>query len=120
MILRNKRALPPKASRVSPLNLANLRQNRGITLEEVADVTKISMRFLRAIEDEDFEQLPGGIFRTSYLRQYAVATGMEEERLLAHYDRVTNPQSIPENDSPQQERGLLDRWLRVPAQAPPH
>ena len=120
MILRNKRALPPKASLVHPLNLAAMRQKRGITLEEIADVTKISMRFLRAIEDEEFEKLPGGIFSTSYLRQYAGAAGFEEARLLAHYERLMNPQSNPEGGSSGTERSRLGRWFGVPAQAPPH
>lgn len=68
------------------LNLTALRQSRGISLREIADATKISMRFLLAIEQEDFEQLPGGIYNTSYLRQYARAIQFEETKILAHYN----------------------------------
>jgi cytoskeletal protein RodZ len=68
------------------LHLAALRQARGISLEQIADTTKISIRFLRAIEDEEFEKLPGGIFNTSYIRQYARAIEHEESELLAYYN----------------------------------
>ncbi len=67
------------------LNLPALRANKGITLREIADSTKISMRFLQAIESGDFDQLPGGIYNISYLRQYAREIGFEEAALLAYY-----------------------------------
>jgi cytoskeletal protein RodZ len=67
------------------IDLPALRQHKGISLREIADTTKISMRFLKAIEEEDFEQLPGGIYNTSYIRQYARLIGYEESELLAYY-----------------------------------
>lgn len=119
MARSTKRTLPPQPVLVSSLNLAVSRQKKGISLEQIAEATKISMRFLRAIEDEEFEKLPGGIFNTSYLRQYAAATGLEEAELLAHYDRRMNPQ--PDSDEGEaRDRSFFDRWLRVPAQAPRH
>jgi cytoskeletal protein RodZ len=114
------RALPPQPARTTSLNLAASRLKKGVSLEQIAEATKISIRFLRAIEEEDFEKLPGGIFSTSYLRQYAAAVGLEEDILLGHYGRFMNPQSNLENGSAPPERSFLDRWFRVPAQAPPH
>lgn len=67
------------------MDLPALRQHRGISLREIADSTKISMRFLLAIEEGDFDQLPGGIYNTSYIRQYAREIGYEETKLLAYY-----------------------------------
>ena len=55
------------------LGLEGYRAGRGLSLDAIAERTKISLRFLRAIEDEEFDKLPGGIFTTSYLRQYAAA-----------------------------------------------
>lgn len=98
----------------SRLNLAAARKRTGISLEEIAETTKISLRFLRAIEDEEFEKLPGGIFATSYLRQYAAATGFAEENLLARYDEWRGPGEVVEaaERKPQQsQRSLLVRWL---------
>jgi cytoskeletal protein RodZ len=108
-------ALPPSPPR---LNLSRLRKKAGVSIEQIADSTKISLRFLRAIEAEEFEKLPGGIFSTSYLRQYAAAIGYDEAELLSHFDRKMNPQPVLQE--PQREGGsrkFLDRWLRIPAQA---
>ena len=102
------------------LDLPRFRKKAGVSLEEISQRTKIGSRFLRAIEDEKFEQLPGGIFSTSYLRQYAEAIGYDEDALLAYYNQRMNP-AAPLSKGPQTETGsrsLLDRWLRTPAQAP--
>jgi cytoskeletal protein RodZ len=102
------------------LDLPMFRKRAGVSLEQIAESTKIGSRFLKAIEGEQFEQLPGGIFSTSYLRQYAEAIGYDEDALLAYYNQKMNP-SEPISKGPQTEpgsRSLLDRWLRTAAQAP--
>jgi len=97
---------------VNSLNLSLSRQNKGISLEEIAETTKISIRFLRAIENEDFETLPGGIFNTSYLRQYASTIGIEPSTLLAHYHRVTAPPAPEVQQPPNRERIMPLRLLK--------
>lgn len=67
------------------LGLANIRKNRGISLEQIATTTKIGVRLLEAIERGDFRKLPGGIYNTSYIRQYARAIDYDESTLLAYY-----------------------------------
>jgi cytoskeletal protein RodZ len=67
------------------LGLANIRRNRGISLEQIAAATKIGVRALDAIERGDFSKLPGGIYNTSYIRQYARAIDYDESILLAYY-----------------------------------
>ena len=52
-------------------NLRREREMRGVSLEEISSATKISLRFLDAIEREDFSKLPGGIFSRSFIRTYA-------------------------------------------------
>jgi cytoskeletal protein RodZ len=74
-----------RATNARSLNLSEMRLRSGRTLEQIADTTKISIRFLRAIEAEDFSQLPGGIFSRSYLRQYADQIGIEPAGLLAAF-----------------------------------
>ena len=71
----------------SVLGLTTIRRNRGISLEQIADATKISIRSLEAIEQGDFCKLPGGIYNTSYIRQYARAIEYDESTLLAFYTR---------------------------------
>jgi len=75
----------------SLLGLATIRQNRGISLEQIAASTKISVRALDAIEHGEFRKLPGGIYNTSYIRQYARAIDYDEAAILAVYYRETAP-----------------------------
>jgi cytoskeletal protein RodZ len=73
----------------SPLALSAIRRNRGISLQEIAESTKISIRSLEAIERGEFRKLPGGIYNTNYIRQYARAIDYDETAILAVYYRVT-------------------------------
>jgi cytoskeleton protein RodZ len=66
-------------------NLRREREMRGVTLEEISAATKISVRFLKSIEGEDFSKLPGGIFNRSFIRAYARYLGLDEEPLIAEY-----------------------------------
>ena len=112
-------AAPAFSANVRRLDLPRLRRKAGVSLEEIAQETKISLRFLRAIEAEEFDQLPGGIFTTSYLRQYAAAIGFDEAELLAHYDDLANPPGSGAKARPAGKctQGFLDRWLKIPAEA---
>jgi cytoskeletal protein RodZ len=104
------------SNRTKRLDLSKSRQNKGISLEQIAESTKISIRFLRAIEDEEFDKLPGGIFSTSYLRQYAAAAGFDESRLLAHFRAKSGRDEEAERRT-EPTRSSLFRWLRTPAAA---
>ncbi|MGA9627376.1 MAG: helix-turn-helix transcriptional regulator [Bryobacteraceae bacterium] len=73
----------------SVLGLATIRKNRGISLAQIAETTKIGVRSLEAIERGDFQKLPGGIYSTSYIRQYARAIDYDESALLRFYYRET-------------------------------
>jgi len=66
-------------------NLRREREMRGVTLEEISAATKISVRFLKSIEGEDFSKLPGGIFNRSFIRAYARYLGLDEDPLIAEY-----------------------------------
>jgi|SRR5579859_2463053 cytoskeletal protein RodZ len=78
----------------SVLSLATIRRNRGISLEQIAQSTKISVRSLEAIERGDFQKLPGGIYNTNYIRQYARAIDYDESAILAVYHQsVGSPEA---------------------------
>ena len=70
-------------------DLRKERESRGIALESITDSTKISSRHLSALEREQFEQLPGGVFNKGIVRGYARVVGLDEEawveRFLAAY-----------------------------------
>jgi cytoskeletal protein RodZ len=72
-------------------NLKREREMRGVTLEEISSSTKIGIRFLRAIEAEEFAKLPGGIFTRSFIRAYARYLGLDEEPILAEYQLAAQP-----------------------------
>jgi cytoskeletal protein RodZ len=61
------------------------RELRGITLDEVAIATKIGTRNLRALEEEKFDKLPGGIFNKGFVRAYARYVGIDEEQAVGDY-----------------------------------
>lgn len=78
----------------SILGVETWRLQRGITLESIAASTNLSVRQLKAIESGDFKSLPGGIYNTNYIRQYARAIDFSEASLLACY-RAATSQPVP-------------------------
>jgi cytoskeleton protein RodZ len=66
-------------------SVASIRQTKGISLEEIALDTKLKVTTLKAIEEGNFEVLPGGIYNISYIRQYARAIGADEGSLVQFY-----------------------------------
>ena len=63
------------------LNQARLMAN--LALQDIADSTKISLRFLAAIENDDFSALPGRVYIFGFTRAFARAVGIDEESLIA-------------------------------------
>ena len=66
-------------------DLSALRHQKGISLHEIAEVTKIGFRYLEAIERGQYGKLPGGFYNVSYIRQYARAIEVSEEELVECY-----------------------------------
>jgi len=61
------------------------REKKNISLEDVSNVTKISSRMLQAIEQEHFDQLPGGVFNKGFIRAYAKHLGLNDEEAVTDY-----------------------------------
>ena len=66
-------------------DLPVIREKGGISLRQISDVTKIAVYYLELIERGQFARLPGGIYNTSYIRQYARVVGLPEDTLLQWY-----------------------------------
>src|ERR1700749_118128 len=62
------------------------RELREVTLEEITAHTRIGPRFLEALENEQWEKLPGGVFNRGFVRSVARYLGLDEESLLGEYD----------------------------------
>jgi cytoskeletal protein RodZ len=76
------------------------REQRGITLNDVSSTTKITTRMLRAIEDEHFDQLPGGVFNKGFIRAYARHIGLDEDQVIADYLAATGQPLIGNREDP--------------------
>ena len=80
--------------------LRRRREQRGISLKEVADRTKISASLLAGIERGDCSRWPGGIYSRAWVREYASAIGLDAEQVAAtftrHFTRVAYPEGTPE------------------------
>jgi cytoskeleton protein RodZ len=61
------------------------REKRKITLEQISASTKIGTRMLQALEEDKFNQLPGGIFNKGFVRAYSRVVGLDEDQTVAEY-----------------------------------
>ena len=64
------------------------RESQGISLNQIASETRISTRFLSAIENEEFHLLPGGIFNRGFVRTFAERIGLDPNQAVADYERL--------------------------------
>lgn len=69
------------------------REERGISISEVAEQTRISPLYLQSIENDDYKPLPGGIFNKGFVKSYAKFIGVDEQEALQDYARL-----VSEND----------------------
>ena len=103
------------------------REIRGISLKEIADATKISKRFLEALERNDHKSLPAIVFTRGFVREYARYVGLNAEEMVNRYnfaaandDRIEKPPTVakyaqtpPRDISPKPPAKL--RTSRAPA-----
>ncbi|MEO7538721.1 MAG: helix-turn-helix domain-containing protein, partial [Pyrinomonadaceae bacterium] len=68
--------------------LRQAREERGFTLSEVAEQTRISSLYLESIENDDYRILPGGIFNKGFVKSYAKHVGINEQEALMDYSRL--------------------------------
>ncbi len=82
--------------------LQQIRQQRGITLEQAASQTKISLRMLRALEQNDFTQIPSEVFVKGFVRSYARFLGLDEREVIRRYPESISKfnAKIPEVEAP--------------------
>ncbi|MCA1609259.1 MAG: helix-turn-helix domain-containing protein, partial [Acidobacteria bacterium] len=65
--------------------LRQAREDRGISLSEVAEHTRISSLYISSIEKDDYKPLPGGIFNKGFIKSYARYIGIDEQEALQDY-----------------------------------
>src|ERR1043166_598225 len=107
------------------------REIRGISLKEIADATKISKRFLQAIQRNDHPTLPAPVFTRGFVREYAKYLGLNVDEIVnrynyaaagddrieksAHLERLTAPPPPPLKEKPYRPRGIPPWYARFDA-----
>jgi hypothetical protein len=100
------------------------RNRRKIDLSEVEAATRIRARYLRAIENEEWDVLPGGVYTRGFIRTYAGFLGLDGERLAEDYRKSVEGAQRPAPESaaapgssPHERRWPLPRasWVAVAA-----
>src|SRR5581483_8222918 len=77
--------------------LKRRREERGLTLRQISDTTRINMRFLQAIEADNYRVLPGAMFNRRFVAALAKQVGMNEDEAVRWY--VEQEQAHPDDDS---------------------
>ncbi len=82
--------------------LKHERELRGVPLEEISGTTKIHIRFLKALEENSFDELPGEVFIKGYIRSYANTIGSDVDEMLNIYKEsveLRNQKNLPQKTS---------------------
>ena len=92
--------------------LRRQRELREISLREIADVTKISIRYLEALEQDRFDVLPAPVFAKGFLREYARYVGLDPDEVVNSYltaQEEVEPAELPEPRRSQRRGGRLEK-----------
>lgn len=103
--------------------LRETRESRGLTLEDVAKVTRIGKGYLSNLEEEKFDKLPSGAYVKGFLRIYSAYLGLSEQEIIALYEKNVSTNNPVSNDGlsgpePTQEEKLAAgtgkrRWFAL-------
>ena len=102
---------PAKVSGLGAL-LRNERESRGLSHEQLSQITRLRKHFLEALENEEWQNLPPSVFVKGFIRSYAKALGLDEDKLLDLYksavpDDVAPPTPIMEPKKPRRRIALV-------------
>jgi len=68
-------------------NLRRIRLQRGISIDQIAEITNIANDLLEGLEQNDFSEWPTGVFARAYVRQYANAVGVDPDVTVDEFCR---------------------------------
>jgi len=91
------------------------RELREVSMEELTKATRISARFVEALENEDWAKLPGGVFGHGFVRTIARYLGLNEEALLGEYDSARAEHSPAAPPKPEERIPSPPKWLPAAA-----
>src|SRR4051794_14746425 len=103
------------------------RERKELSFDDVSNVIKIGPRMLRAIEEENFDQLPGGVFNKGFIRSYAKQIGLDPEEAVTEYLDLMREQQLqaqqaweppPPIETPAPRKAAATRSKSPPRSAP--
>jgi len=87
------------------------RELREVTVDEICSATRIAPKFLDALENEQWEKLPGGVFGRGFVRSIARYLGLSEENLLSEYDLARGEASPPAQKTTELRIPSPPKWI---------
>jgi cytoskeletal protein RodZ len=91
------------------------RELREVSLNEIATATRIAPKFLEALENEQWNKLPGGVFGHGFVRSIARYLGLNEEDLLSEYDLARGEATGPAEPKPEVRIPSSPKWIPAAA-----
>lgn len=92
--------------------LRHQREARGIELRDIADHTKISIRYLEALEVDRFDLLPAPVFTKGFLRQYGRYIGLDPDQVVNTYLNALHEGDAGQSEEPSEKHGIAsERWF---------
>ncbi len=109
--------------------LRSARERRGLSLRQIADTTKISLRALEALERNHLQELPGGLFSRAFVRSYATEVGLDPDEMVHEFlaeveedaPAPERPAAVPDEDFAvvESNRRIATTFLRLIAVSAP-
>lgn len=97
--------------------LKEAREAKGLSIDQLHEVTKIQKRYLVTIEEGDYSILPGAFYARAFIKQYADAVGLNGEELLVEYQSII-PQSeshdVPQVSTSQKTQETMQKAASLP------
>src|SRR5262245_49635435 len=124
-ILASPHAVDPNTSALNAGNLGGIslgellrhaREDRGLTLDTIANETKIPRRHLEALEHDDLAAAPGRFYQRAEIRAYARAVGVDQNHALARLEallKADEPVNVPVDVPHRRDPSTLRAYVQV-------
>jgi cytoskeleton protein RodZ len=71
------------------------RERLGLSVEQVVEITRLRKHFVEALENEDWDNLPSGVFVRGFIKAYAQIVGLDQKKAVSLYERSSHAESLP-------------------------
>lgn len=88
--------------------LKNAREAQGLSLEAIEEETKIRRKYLKALEDEQFDVLPGPVYAKAFLKNYARYLKLDVEDVLPEFNRKVKAYASIEDDEKESKEAVRE------------